>query len=61
MPASLNHHAGLGEHPEMFPVQALVAEASVELHGVRRDKFLVHLKECEWRWNHRRQNIYKTL
>ena len=45
----------------MFPVQALVAEASVELHGVRRDKFLVHLKECEWRWNHRRQNIYKTL
>jgi transposase-like protein len=29
-----------------------------KLHGIRREKFLLHLKECEWRWNHRYQNIY---
>jgi len=32
-----------------------------KLHGVRHDKFLIHLKECEWRWNHRNQSIYKLL
>ncbi len=32
-----------------------------KLHGVKRDKFLLHLKECEWRWNHRRQNTYRLL
>jgi transposase len=31
------------------------------LRGVRKDKFLFHLKECEWRWNHRHVNLYKTL
>lgn len=30
-------------------------------NGVRKDKFLVHLKECEWRWNHRNDDIYKIL
>jgi transposase-like protein len=23
--------------------------------------FLLHLKECEFRFNHRRQNLYKVL
>lgn len=23
------------------------------LNGIRREKFLLHLKECEWRWNNR--------
>ena len=32
-----------------------------KLRGVRRDKFLLHLKECEWRWNHRHQNLYSFL
>ncbi len=32
-----------------------------KLRGVRREKFLLHLKECEWRWNHRRQNLYHIL
>jgi len=32
-----------------------------KLHGVRRDKFLLHLKESEWRWNHRNQNINRIL
>jgi len=30
-------------------------------NGVRKDKFLLHLKESEWRWNHRNDNIYKIL
>jgi len=29
-PVVLNHHSGFGKRPELFPVQALVAEASVE-------------------------------
>ena len=32
-----------------------------KLHGIRRERFLIHLKECEWRWNHRHQNIYRLL
>ena len=30
-------------------------------NGVRKDKFLLHLKESEWRWNHRNDNLYKIL
>ncbi|MCA9370301.1 IS1595 family transposase, partial [Candidatus Woesebacteria bacterium] len=30
-------------------------------NGVRKDKFLVHLKESEWRWNHRNDDLYKLL
>lgn len=30
-------------------------------NGVRKDKFLLHLKESEWRWNHRNDNLYKYL
>lgn len=30
-------------------------------NGVRKDKFLVHFKECEWRWNHRNDDIYHIL
>lgn len=32
-----------------------------KLRGVRPDKFLLHLKECEWRWNHRHDNLYRIL
>jgi len=32
-----------------------------KLHGIERDKFLLHLKECEWRFNHRKDNIYYLL
>ena len=32
-----------------------------KLRGIRKDKFMIHLKESEWRWNHRNENIYKTL
>ena len=32
-----------------------------KLRGVRKDVFLLHLKECEWRFNHRKDDIYKIL
>ena len=32
-----------------------------KLHGVRKEKFLLHLKECEWRFNHRGEDLYKIL
>ena len=32
-----------------------------KLRGIRKDKFMIHLKESEWRWNHRNESIYKIL
>ena len=32
-----------------------------KLRGVRKQKFLLHLKECEWRFNHRHDNIHKII
>ena len=32
-----------------------------KLRGIRKNKFLLHLKESEFRWNHRKENIYKLL
>ncbi len=29
--------------------------------GMHPNAFLFHLKECEFRFNHRRQNLYKVL
>ena len=33
----------------------------VRLKGVRKAAFLGHLKECEWRFNHRHKNIFALL
>lgn len=33
----------------------------VRANGVRKDKFLLHLKESEFRWNHRKDDMYKAL
>ena len=33
----------------------------LKLRGIHKDKFLLHLKECEFRWNHRRHNLYPFL
>lgn len=33
----------------------------VRANGVRKDKFVLHLKESEFRWNHRKDDMYKTL
>ncbi|PIQ73378.1 IS1595 family transposase [Candidatus Roizmanbacteria bacterium CG11_big_fil_rev_8_21_14_0_20_36_8] len=32
-----------------------------KLRGIRKEKFMIHLKKSEWRWNHRNENIYKIL
>ena len=29
--------------------------------GIRTGKFPLHLKESEWRWNHRQDNLYRLL
>lgn len=33
----------------------------LKLRSIRKEKFLIHLKECEWRWNHRHRKIYPIL
>jgi transposase-like protein len=32
-----------------------------KFHGIAPDKFYLHLKECEYRFNQRRQNLYAEL
>ncbi|MBD3280201.1 IS1595 family transposase [Candidatus Dojkabacteria bacterium] len=32
-----------------------------KFNGVPKEKFVLHLKESEWRWNHKDDNIYKVL
>jgi transposase-like protein len=32
-----------------------------KLRGIRKQKFFMHLKECEWRWNHRGENLIRLL
>ena len=32
-----------------------------KLHGIRKHFFFLHLKETEWRFNHRRDNIHKLI
>ena len=32
-----------------------------QFHGVRKNKFELHLKETEFRFNHRHVDLYKTL
>ena len=32
-----------------------------KFNGLSDEKFLLHLKECEFRWNYRDENLYKVL
>ena len=32
-----------------------------KFYGLKKDEFLLHLKECEFRFNHRKQDLYKIL
>ena len=32
-----------------------------KFNGCDSDKFVVHLMECEWRYNHRNEDLYKEL
>lgn len=32
-----------------------------KFHGLTDDKFILHLKECEFRFNHRDEDLYETL
>ena len=33
----------------------------IKFHGIRKDYFYLHLKECEFRFNHRHENLYEIL
>ena len=32
-----------------------------KFNGVKKDTFYLHLKECEYRFNHREENLYRSL
>jgi transposase len=32
-----------------------------KFNGLRNDKFLLHLKESEYRWNHKEEDLYKLM
>ncbi len=32
-----------------------------KFNGVKKDNFVLHLKESEYRWNHKKQNLYQIL
>lgn len=32
-----------------------------KFNGIKAETFNLHLKECEWRFNHRNENLYQTL
>lgn len=45
-------------------IEAFWSFAKRRLHkfnGFSEESFMLHLKECEWRWNHREENIYAIL
>ncbi len=40
-------------------VQTLFAWSFAKFNGCDSDKFVIHLMECEWRYNHRNKDLYK--
>lgn len=45
-------------------IEAFWSFAKVRLHrlkGIHKQTFYLHLKECEWRFNHRGENVYNIL
>ena len=45
-------------------IEAFWSFAKVRLHrlkGIHKHMFYLHLKECEWRFNHRHENLYTVL
>jgi len=45
-------------------IEAFWSFAKVRLHrlrGIHKHLFYLHLKECEWRFNHRKENLYTVL
>ena len=45
-------------------IEAFWSFAKVRLHrlrGIHKHTFYLHLKECEWRFNHRHENVYHIL
>lgn len=40
---------------------AFAKHRMIKFKGIRKDRFLIYLKESEWRFNHRHEDLYKTL
>ena len=47
----------LTKNPELGKVKTRLAK----FKGMHKQTFYLHLRECEFRYNYRNQNIYKTL
>ena len=41
--------------------EAVAKNRLAKMRGITRKNFNLHLKETEWRFNHRHENIYKLL
>jgi transposase-like protein len=40
---------------------SFVKRRMIKFNGIKKDNFLLYLKESEWRFNHRHDDIYKML
>jgi transposase-like protein len=40
---------------------SFVKRRMIKFNGIKKDDFLLYLKESEWRFNHRNDDIYKLL
>ena len=51
-------------HSHINGIEAFWSFAKVRLHrlkGIHKHTFYLHLKECEWRFNHRKEKVYTLL
>lgn len=51
-------------HSHINGIEAFWSFAKVRLHrlkGIHKHMFYLHLKECEWRFNYRHENVYHVL
>jgi transposase len=54
-------HQSLVEPKGIEGFSGLAKTRLVKFKGMSRSTFYLHLKECEWRFNHRDQDLYQLL
>ncbi|MDR1911229.1 MAG: transposase, partial [Helicobacteraceae bacterium] len=52
---------GVARHKLSIRLNSRLKQGSLSLGGLRKDKFYLHLKETEWRFNHRKESLYSIL
>ena len=45
----------------LYPLTFLLLGEISKFNGVKKENFVLHLKESEFRWNYRGQNLYQIL